>query len=420
MSCREVLGIALMVLCSSGMAGAQRSPSQTSPVRDVIQSTMIAPGSAPFHLKATVTQGREESPYAKVEMYWMAPDKYKRTVDSGEFRQTLVVNGTKVFEQDSSEYFPRELRTLVTAMVDPKPILDAVRPGDRVLTRANGGVRGTELACLAANTGLCPKGNDGLREVVGASGHSVAFSAYEPFGGKPVARILTNAPRLGEEIVTLKITKLEKLRSTDEGMFNIASVTPADKQMRFVSEAEQDLRDAVIGSQEIVWPQPLDGTQKGPASFFICIDRDGRARDVKPLYTVNERTNDSAVSQIVKWKFKPFMVDGVPAQAEGVLNFTVDTRAFGPTEPLTNSEARKLASGIVEPEIPTGKYPAGTVYTLWAAIDSEGKVIEVMAGDGPNELFMPCYDALRKWQFRPIIENGQPRPYRAQIAFRVP
>lgn len=380
---RELFGVALLVSCLGGMAGAQRSPSQTSPIRDVTQSTLIAPGSVPFHLKATITQGREGSPYAKVELYWMAPDRYKRTVDSSEFRQTLIVNGTKVFEQDSSVYFPRELRTLVTAMVDPKPILDAVRPGDRVITKANGGASGTELACLAANTGLCPKGNEGLREVVGASGHSVAFSGFEPFGGKAVARILTNAPRLGEEIVTLRITKLESLRSTEEGMFSIATATPADKQLHFVSEPEQEIRNAVIGSQEIVWPQPLDGAQKGPASFFICVGLDGRVRDVKPLYTVNERTNDSAISQIVKWKFKPFYIDGMLAQAEGVLNFTVDTRAFGPTDPLTDTEARKLASGIVEPEIRTGKYSAGTIYTLWAAIDSEGKVIEVMAGDGP-------------------------------------
>jgi hypothetical protein len=410
----------MMAFSLSGVADAQRSPSETSPIRDVVQSTLIAPGSAPFHLKATITQGREGSPFAEVEMYWMAPDIFRRTIESDGFKQTLIVNGTKVFEQDSSDYFPRELRTLVTAMVDPKPILDAVLPGDRVLTQANGGSRGTELACLASNAGLCPKGTDGLREVVGASGRQVAFSAYQPFEGRPVARILTNAPRLGEEVVTLEITKLEKLRSPNRGLFEFAEETPPEKRLRFVRAQEQELRNALIGSPEIVWPQPLDGGQKGPASFFICIDRDGQIRDEQPLYTVNERTNDSAVSQIGKWKFRPFMQDGMPAQAEGVLSFSVDTRAFGPAEPLTDADARKLASGIVEPEIRPGTYPSGTTYSLWAAIDSEGKLIEVMAGDGPHELFMPCYTALRKWQFRPILENGSLLPYRAQFVFRIP
>ena len=416
----EVIGIAAISLSISGMVCAQRSPSVTSPVRDVLQSTLIAPGSTPFHLRATITEGPERSPYAEIEMFWMAPDRYRRTISGEEFKQTLIVDGTKVFEKDSSDYFPRELWTLMTAMVDPKPIVDAVHEGDRVLTQSNGGVRGMELACLVSDAGLCPQGRDGLREVVGASGHSVAFAAYELFAGKPVARILTNAPRLGEDLMTLRITDLEELHSPGRGLFKIPHPTPAAERLGFVSEPEQDLRNAVIGSQEIIWPQPLDGQQKGPASFFVSIDRNGRVREVQPLYTVNERTNDPAVNQIMKWRFKPFSEDGVPAQAEGVLNFTVDTRAFGPALPLTDAEARKLATGVVEPKIPASAYPSGTVYTLWAAIDSEGKLIEVIAGDGPHELFMPCYSALRKWQFHPIVENGQPRPYRAQIAFHTP
>ena len=139
-----------------------------------------------------------------------------------------------------------------------------------------------------------------------------------------------------------------------------------------------------------------------------------------PLYTANERTNDSAVSQLLTWKFRPANDKDLPDQTEGILTFKLNTRAFGPTEPLTDAEARKLASNVVEPDIPNGKYPARTVYTLWIAVDSNGKVIEAMAGDGPHELFMPCYTVLRKWSFQPIMENGQPRPYRAQIAFHTP
>jgi hypothetical protein len=353
-------------------------------------------------------------------MYWLAPDMYRRTINSEEFKQTLIVNGTKVFEKDSSDFFPGKLWTLVTAMVDPKPIMDAVREGDRVLTLANGGSRGIELACLAENGSLCPRGKGKLREVVEASGHSVAFSDYESFLGKPVARILTNAPRLGEDLLALRVTELEELHEPQPDLFLVTGATPLDEQLRVVNASEADLRRAVIGSQGIIWPQPLDGGQKGSASFFVYIDRTGHVHEVQPLYPVNARTHDSAVSQIMKWKFKPFTQDGLPAQAEGVLNFTIDTRGWGPAEPLTNAEARKLASDIVEPEIPAGAYPSGTIYTLWAAIDSEGRVIEVMAGDGPNELFMPCYTAMRKWQFHPILKDGQPLPYRAQIAFRVP
>ena len=402
-----------------GLTGhAQRSPSATSPIHDVVQSQLIAPDSPPFHLTANIRLSNDRT-YAKIEMYWLAPDKYRRTIDALDFKQTLVVNGDQVFEQDSPDYFPLLLHTLVSAMVDPNPILDAIRPGDLVTTKANGGVKFMQLPCMATSAGLCPTGLDGLREVVAASGHAVSFADYQPFEGKRVARLLTNAPRLGEDIVTLNVLELEKWNSPDLSLLEVPNSTPQAQRIRIVPEPGEVLQNSLVGNPQIIWPQPLDGAQKGPASFYISIDRTGNLREVQQLYTANERTNDSAIRQIKKWKFTPIQMNGIPVQAEGVLSFTLDTRAWGPPDALTNEDARKLATGIVEPDFPA-HFPSGTVYTLWIAVDSEGRVIEAMAGDGPNELWSPCYDALRKWQFHPVMENGQPRPYRAQIAFRVP
>ena len=402
---------------------AQRSKVETSPIHDVLQSTLTAPGSTPFHLVANITEGRDRSPYAKVEMFWSATDRFARTIQSQDFNQTLVVNGTQTYENDSSDYFPIGLRTLVTDMVDPRLSLDAIHSGDSVLTKANGAVNDSGLVCSGPSGALgrmCFRDVDGLRETLGASGHGVTFSRYSNFKGKPLARVLTNAPRLGEDLMTLTVEKLEELKSPDPALFQIKENTSPEKRLRFKALNEAELKESAVGSPQIIWPQPLDGSERGDASFFLSIDHSGKVREVLPLYTANERTNDSAVGQLLAWKFSPAKDEGMPAQTEGVLTFKLNTRAFGPTEPLKDTDARKLASNIVEPEIPDGKYPVGTIYTLWIAVDSNGKVIEAMAGDGPHELFMPCYSALRKWSFQPIIENGQPRPYRAQIAFHTP
>jgi len=411
--------IATSLLFFASIAHAQRSPSATSPIRDVVQPTLIAHGSPPFHLQAIITQGREQSPYGQVEMYWKAPDKYRRIIKSKDFDQTLIVNGTDVFEENSSNYFPLQIRTLVTAMVDPKPIIEAVRPGDRVLTKANGAVNDSGITCYGPKRALCATDPNGLRETVAASGHSVDFSRYESFKGKKVARVLTNAPRLGEALMTLNVSRLEELKSADPSLFELTSKTSTQQQLRFATLSEDELRQAVLGSQEIIWPQLLDGAETGHASFYVSFDTSGKVREVQQLYTANERTNDSAINQLKRWKFTPVTQNGIPAQGEGVLTFTLNTRHWGPSTPLSDADARKLAADIVEPQVPPGKFPPGTVYTLWAAVDSDGHVIEVMAGDGPHELFMACYDALRKWHFSPIIENGRPLPYRAQIAFHI-
>jgi hypothetical protein len=142
-------------------------------------------------------------------------------------------------------------------------------------------------------------------------------------------------------------------------------------------------------------------------------------REVLPLSVRAERADDSARRQIMQWKLKPLVRNGVPVQIEGVLNFDFNTREYGPAEPLTDEEARKLASNIVEPVF-SPSTTSGATFTIRIAVDINGDVIESIAGDGAHEIYPACAAALRQWRFRPIMENGQPRPYRAQIICRVP
>ena len=122
----------------------------------------------------------------------------------------------------------------------------------------------------------------------------------------------------------------------------------------------------------------------------------------------------------MRWKFRPAVKDGIPAQAESVLTFPLNTREFGPPGVLSDAEVRKLVTNIVDPVIPPDMAPSGTTFSLWVAIDSDGNLIEAIAEEGPPALWKPCYDAISKWHFTPIMEDGQPRPYRAEIKFQVP
>jgi hypothetical protein len=136
----------------------------------IVQGTLIAPGSVPFHLKATITAGSDPSSVATVEMDWDAPTRWRRTIDSREFSQTLIVNGDKVFEANTGNYFPLGLRTLVTAMVDPKPLLDAYRPGDLLQTKANGASDESGRTCYDADRKICGKSRLWLAGVCGRGG----------------------------------------------------------------------------------------------------------------------------------------------------------------------------------------------------------------------------------------------------------
>jgi len=398
------------------VAAAQQVSDQAVSGPVVVQATLTAAGNVSFHLKAVITEGHDPTAIGHVEIFWAAPDKWRRTIQSEDFSQTLVVNGDSVFEDDSTPYFPLGLQTLVTAMVDPKPILEAVRPGDRVMTKANGSANESGLLVYGR---IAMRSRGGLSELVGASGHSVDFRDYQEFEGKRVARLLINGVGVGE-FLNAQVTELKRLKNHDDSLFQITRPTPKEEQIRSARLPENEFRNLVLESHEIIWPQVLDGATTGAETFYLSVDRSGQVREVLPLHTANERTNDSARRQLIKWKFKPALKDGIPVQAESILAFTLNTRAWGPSAPLNDTEVRGLVSNAVEPVFPHGKVASGDSCSVMVAIDSEGYLIEAIPGTGTPGLFQACYQAISKWHFRPILQDGEPRPYRAEIKFQVP
>lgn len=313
-------------------------PSPTTPSPSIVQATLTAPGSPAFRLRAIIAERGDPTSKTDVEISWMAPDKWRRTIQSQtEFSQTLIVNGDKVYEQDSDSYFPLWSQTLVTAMVDPRPVLDAFRPGDRLMTKANGASDESGRMCFPDNPRMCMGGSFGLQEVVGAAGHSVDFLNYQDFEGKRVARILIYHVDPGDSYKA-QVTELTELKNPDPNLFTIGGeATSNSQQIRSFVLPEAELRSQILGPTEITWPQVLDGAITGETSFYVSVDRSGRVRETLPLSMANERANDSARRQIMKWKFKPVVKDGIPVQVEAVLNFHFNTRAYGPASPLTDA-----------------------------------------------------------------------------------
>ena len=395
--------------------GATPAASQSTSEARVEQATLIAPGSSPFYLQATITERGDPDERVEVEMSWVAPDKWKRTIRSAEFSQMLIVNGDKIFEEDSDDYLPLAIQVLTTAIVDPRPIIAALRPGDIARTKANGASDESGKVCFGK---MCFKGGNGLAETVAAPGRSVTFADYRPFKNKRVARQLSYQIDPGDSYQA-HVTILGELKS-DETQFAVPEPTPKEKQIRCVVLAEAELRALALQPTEIIWPQVLEGNNtSGETSYYLSVDRSGQVHEILPLSVSVERADDSARRQIMKWKFKPAVKDGVAVQAEAILNFHFDTRAYGPAKPLTDAEVRKLATNMTGPVFPDGS-PSGSRCSIRIAVDAEGKLIEEIAVDGSGEVALACMKAIGKWQFSPFVEEGKPLPYRGEISFRVP
>ena len=197
----------------------------------LVQARLDSPGSSPFHLKAMISEKDDPNSETKVEMFWVAADKWRRVIDEPEFSQTLIVNGKEVFEQNSDDYFPLYLQTLVTALVNPQPILDALRPGDRLSTKANGAAQESGVVCFDANHTLCGRGRYGLQETVDAPGHPVTFTDYQEFNGQRVARLVMTSPERGVNY-TAKVTELNNFKDPDNKFLSIPQPTPMERRIR--------------------------------------------------------------------------------------------------------------------------------------------------------------------------------------------
>ena len=297
------------------------------PKKAVARSQITAPGSQPFLLKAKVvevTNVANMSYHAEIEEEWMAPDKWRRTVTTANFSETLIVNGNKMSEQITGDYYPNWLRTIVAAMFDPGDVMkdvDLARSNDNPM--GNGSKVCRRFTFMA---GVAPVSNkvfssycfnDGLLDMVVVPGYEAIYRDYKDFGGKHVARTINEGIESGADI-RATIEELTELKSPDEAQF---AVQEANAPLKTIRAKEETLRSLAESAPEIAWPTDRTGKDSGTLSLYVCLDRWGHPREIYELNSSNAGLSDVARDQVMKWKFKTASNGGAPVQVEGILTF---------------------------------------------------------------------------------------------------
>lgn len=392
----------------------------------VEQSQITLPGSAPFHLKAHIAAGDSGAEYsAEVEEYWLSPSKWRRTIQSPSFSQILIANGETISEQDTGDYFPFWLRDLVTAMFDPLPMLPQLKGFHDSIDVPTDSVQSNSCLNMNVPAGVAPikttisyafcfQGRGGRLQYVLTPGYRAHFEDYKPFQSRSVARQITFDPDPRTKIQA-RISELTELKNPDETLFTVPASAAGELKSQQVGEPTA--RSILLSSPEIAWPEVREGKTQGILSVYISVDKTGQVREVWPLTPANPDLVRAAHEQVLQWHFKPY-VNGVPMQMESVLTFPFDTKQGPPIPVLTNAEARKLATRIVEPRL--ARETSAAHFVLRAVVDEQGKLLEVR---NPNQVkpawFQAGEAALRQWQFRPYLRAGRPDRFYADISFRV-
>lgn len=398
----------------------------------VQQSKLTLAGGAPFHLKAHIANSGALKPEysADVEEYWVSPEKWRRTVQAAGFSQTLIANGGQVSEKITGDYYPFWLRNMVTALVDPLPMADQLKsmrgqveiPQDSLKSSSCMNMQLKAGSPPAQNTisyAFCFGGKIGLLQAVLTPGYKAQFEDYLPFKKKMVARTV-RAEFMPGTMLTAKITELTELATPDEKLFAIENATPATEQMKSSQVTEDVARTLALNTPAIVWPTVREGKTSGVMSLYISNDQTGHVREAWPIAPANPELNDALRQQVLQWQYKPY-INGGPSQMEALLTFAFTTRIENPIPVLNDAEARKLATRVVEPVVAPGKARKGSRYTLRISVDEAGKIQAVL---NPNVVAPALYTAgtaaLKKWRFRPYINQGKPDRFYADVTFRVP
>jgi hypothetical protein len=393
------------------------------------QSQLTLPGSAPFHVKAFIadTNGTHPEYKAEIEEYWFGPDKWRRTIHSAEFSQTVIVNGGKTSEDDSAEYYPYWLHNLVTAITDPLPMLAQLKrvpaqlelpQEDKSTSCVNFSTPGNNPKVpVSSDFSFCFQDRKALLQSVSTPGYKAHFENFKTFAGKQIPCRITEDLQAGLTLAA-SIADLSPLKDADEALFVIATPTAPDHQIRSTQVVESTARSIAADAPDPKWPAVREGKTSGTASVYLSVDRAGNVHEVWPLTSDNAEITVALQEQLKQWQFKPY-VNGYPMQMEAVFAFAFTTQQGAPIPLLNNTEARKLARHMVEPKIAPSSTTAVSSFTVRVRVDEQGRTVAVVNIKKVKPvLYAAAVKALKQWEFNPFVKDGKTDRFDADLVFK--
>lgn len=331
------LGVAVTALSNAEITISLAELSDSA----VQRSKLDLRGSRPFHLKASIVETANPSSEfrAEVEEYWESPKKYKRTIKSPQFSQTLIVNGDAISETNTNNYFPIWLNHLVSNIFDPLPMLPALRQTTMMMEKPRNIRTGPTCADLRFKVDrwlICFDPEFGRVSSVTTKGSFTEFKEYKNFGSKRIARRITSRPEPGITIEA-RITELNELGRPNQGMFAVQLATPENDRIQSVKIDEDAFRELAINSTDIHWPPTRGGLATGQCAVYVSADRDGQVREVLPAGCDNPDLENPLREAVKKWVLRPATSNGKKIQVETLLSFMFHTDVSAENQPGVSS-----------------------------------------------------------------------------------
>jgi TonB family protein len=441
----------LPILLGASYCSGQNVKETSVPLGDVLsqaldKSSLTGTNAVPFHLKVHLFESTNPpSDYrAEIEWYWVSAQQWRRSIDSPTFKQTLIVNGDKVSEQNTGDYYPLWLKSFVTGILDPVPNADEWRKLDAKITQKTypNGLQTEACARATFKIGSDTVKNDAFASIcfdregrlalIHSPGYGLQFHEYQRFTKKlTIARYYQNSPEPGTKIVA-NVVFLEEFKKPDPSLFSNAQATPPERRLESVEVSQGTIEEAAQGQPPITWPTVHSGNTTGVLSMYISVDREGRVREAYPLNSDNAGLQDAARDQLLRWTLKPITVGGKSVQAQAALSFHFDT-TLAPNSQQPKTDASTATASPDAVASPGGAHPTGFVQgflvsktipnypadarkkhiqgkvVLEIIIDASGVPRDIHMVSSPDQaLTDSAIEAVTQWRYEPSRLNGIP------------
>jgi hypothetical protein len=433
-----VIWFGTATLVPAQVVSASRSPMQQfdripadAALERALKTSSLTYDGAPFHAILVISQPDEkDSPFeGKIEIYWANAAKYRVTVTSKAFEQTRIVNGDRIEEQNTGDFYPEWLRNYARALLDPLPRAVDFRGRGGFVAVGDGQMR----SCLSRDdrqngitdqmtwAEICFAGKEPHIESAIDFTYFMEFGDYKPFGKKLIAWSYTDYTDDNEKVIG-RLTKLEPLSSGDENLFVVEHPTPPEQRIetRFVSMATNE--SLLDKAPAIEWPPIREGKTEGNMIVHVLTDRTGQVREAYKHNSDTPGVEDFGTLQAKKYKFRPLLVNGVPVQMETPLVIHFKTQMGDPLPVITGKDIDKVATGCgYDPVLPKGLLPSGTTFKIRVSVNEKGK----NTGEGfpsgiPWSVIQKAKLNTMNCRFKPYLINGQAWYYHIDFEFTAP
>jgi hypothetical protein len=388
---------------------------ETGAIHKALKISSLTYEGNPFH--AVLEIGKAGDEYSgRVEAWWVDATKYRVTVSSPKFSQTKVVNGYRVYEKNDGDYYPRWLESFVLAVMNPVPMAEGFRKaGPQVSNEClkheykPGGIT-NELTFAM----ICTKESDSRLDFAMSFPYFMDFKDAKEFDGKQIAR--TYETRVKDfQTIPARMTLLEELGKVDDTLFAVQQPTPVGDRIAtsFVSTVKEE--SLVEKVPEIQWPDVREGKTDGYMIVYARTDRTGQVRETAKHNSDNAGVEKFGMEVALKYKFKPYVVDGVAQQMEMPLVLHFTSKISDPIPELDDAATRKQITGCSLPHEISDPASAGKQIVITFQVHEDGGLMTL--GSSDKKIPIPVlYQQFRGCHFGQYKQNGKFTAYHANLA----